>query len=194
MSRYRPSQPPQSVDLDDDARLFRQQAAVDARFHNHRIEPHARNPEPRPRADRATAYDTAMPTALSTAAPPATGETDDAPSFCRPGVRAIDVRRLKRGQLAVTAAIDLHGMTRIEAAHALAAFLHDARRHGHRCVHIIHGKGLGSPTRQSVLKHSVNLWLRQHPDILACCPARHADGGSGAVYALLRREPGCGAR
>lgn len=190
MSRHRPSPPPQPADPDDDARLFRRQAAVDARFHSHRIEPHVRNPKPRPRADRDSMQDAATPAALSTAAAPAAWETDAAPSFCRPGVRAIDARRLKRGQLPVTATIDLHGMTRIEAAHALAAFLHDARRRGHRCVRIIHGKGLGSPDRQPVLKHSVNLWLRQHPDILACCPARAADGGGGAVYALLRRGLG----
>lgn len=186
MPRHRQRPPPQPIEPDDDAHLFRRAVTVDTRFHNHRIEPHARHPAPRPRAVR-TALDTAPPAALSASAVPADRQTGETLWFCRPGVRAVDVRRLRRGQLTVTASIDLHGMTRIAAAQALAIFLHEARRDGDRCVRIIHGKGLRSPAQQAVLKHNVDLWLRQHHDVLAFCSARPADGGAGAVNVLLRR-------
>jgi DNA-nicking Smr family endonuclease len=54
-------------------------------------------------------------------------------------------------------------------------------------VRIIHGKGHGSHQRKPVLKGKVDHWLRQRRDVLAFCSARQADGGTGAVYVLLRR-------
>ncbi|MGH8521143.1 MAG: Smr/MutS family protein, partial [Gammaproteobacteria bacterium] len=38
-----------------------------------------------------------------------------------------------------------------------------------------------------VLKGKLNLWLQRRKDILAFSSARPADGGTGAVYVLLRR-------
>jgi DNA-nicking Smr family endonuclease len=38
-----------------------------------------------------------------------------------------------------------------------------------------------------VLKQKVNDWLRQKNEVLAFCSARPNDGGSGAVYVLLKR-------
>ena len=55
-----------------------------------------------------------------------------------------------------------------------------------RCAHIIHGKGYRSGERQPVLKRKVNYWLRLRPDVLAFCSATPRDGGTGAVYVLLR--------
>ncbi|MDH3415597.1 MAG: Smr/MutS family endonuclease, partial [Gammaproteobacteria bacterium] len=39
-----------------------------------------------------------------------------------------------------------------------------------------------------VLKNSVNHWLRKWSSVLAFVSARQVDGGTGAVYVLLR-EP-----
>jgi DNA-nicking Smr family endonuclease len=39
-----------------------------------------------------------------------------------------------------------------------------------------------------VLKRKVDHWLRQWDGILAFVSARQADGGTGAVYVLLRRS------
>jgi DNA-nicking Smr family endonuclease len=38
-----------------------------------------------------------------------------------------------------------------------------------------------------VLKGKVDRWLRQRDDIIAFCSARPVDGGTGAVYVLLRQ-------
>jgi DNA-nicking Smr family endonuclease len=39
-----------------------------------------------------------------------------------------------------------------------------------------------------VLKVKVNAWLRQKDAVLAFCSARPQDGGTGAVYVLLKKE------
>ena len=56
-----------------------------------------------------------------------------------------------------------------------------------QCVRVVHGKGLRSGPRGPVLKASVNRWLRQWDDVLAFVSAPARDGGTGAVYVLLRR-------
>lgn len=112
-------------------------------------------------------------------------ESGDELEFRREGVGESVLRRLRRGEYAVRDEIDLHGMTQDEARAALAAFLADAAHHGHRCLRIIHGKGLGSGHRGPVLKSAVNRWLRRHGAVRAFCSARRNDGGTGATYVLL---------
>ena len=68
----------------------------------------------------------------------------------------------------------------------LTAFIDRQRGHEHRCVLIIHGKGLRSPDGRSVLKTLVRHRLEHDRAVTAFCPARPADGGDGAVYALLK--------
>ncbi len=63
----------------------------------------------------------------------------------------------------------------------------DALRDRLQCVRVIHGKGLRSGARGPVLKLSVNRWLRQWDDVLAFVSAPARDGGTGALYVLLRR-------
>jgi DNA-nicking Smr family endonuclease len=88
----------------------------------------------------------------------------------------------------VAAELDLHGMTSELARSALREFMAECRRRDHRCVRIIHGKGRGSSNRGPVLKGKVNRWLRQRDDVLAFCSARPVDGGTGALYVLLRHS------
>ena len=68
----------------------------------------------------------------------------------------------------------------------LADFIARSRDCGRRCVRVIHGKGYRSGARGPVLKTAVDLWLRRHLDVMAFTSARAIDGGSGAVYVLLR--------
>jgi DNA-nicking Smr family endonuclease len=112
-------------------------------------------------------------------------ESGDELSFRREGVSESVLRRLRRGEYAVRDEIDLHGLTQDEARAALAAFLAEAALHGHRCLRVIHGKGLGSGHRGPVLKSAVNRWLRRHGAVRAFCSARRNDGGTGALYVLL---------
>ncbi len=115
-------------------------------------------------------------------------ETGEELLFFRDGLQTKLIKRLRRGQLSVTAELDLHGYIVTEARIALTEFLKDCRHHGDRCVRIVHGKGHGSRQKLPVLKNKVNNWLQQRDEILAFCSARPEDGGTGAVYVLLKRS------
>jgi DNA-nicking Smr family endonuclease len=118
---------------------------------------------------------------------PAALEAGDALSYRGAGVQDSVMRRLKRGDYSCEAECDLHGMTVAHAREAVPRFLKECRQRGYRCVRIIHGKGLRSPQTGPVLKLKVAGWLQQRQDVLAYASARPADGGTGALYVLLRR-------
>ncbi|MGH9439672.1 MAG: Smr/MutS family protein, partial [Terriglobia bacterium] len=70
-----------------------------------------------------------------------------------------------------------------------ARFLAEARERNLGCVRIVHGKGYRSGPRGPVLKRAVARWLSRREEILAYTSARPVDGGTGAVYVLLRKQP-----
>jgi len=113
-------------------------------------------------------------------------ETGAEASYLRAGVSPQVLRRLRRGHWVVQAEIDLHGLRREEARHALAEFLRRCHGRGTCCVRVIHGKGLGSKNREPVLKQKVGGWLAQRAEVLAYCQAPGPQGGSGATLVLLR--------
>ena len=113
-------------------------------------------------------------------------EYGDEASFRRPEIPRTVMRRLRRGQYAVQAEIDLHGHTAFEAKAALGDFLAYSQHSGYHCVRVIHGKGHRSPGKMPVLKPKVIKWLSQRDDIAAFSSARQVDGGTGALYVLLR--------
>ena len=101
------------------------------------------------------------------------------------------VRRLRRGDFAWQAHLDLHGMTAAAARAEVERFLLRAVRAGHRCVLIVHGRGLNSKDRTPVLKERLKGWLSHGAlarSVLAFASARPCDGGAGALYVLLRRD------
>lgn len=112
--------------------------------------------------------------------------TGDELSFRRAHVPEAVLTKLRRGQFAVGAEIDLHGMTAIESRAALRDFIAQAVAMRMSCVRVIHGKGRRSGPRGPVLKNVVNHWLQRADDVLAFGSARAVDGGSGAIYVLLR--------
>ena len=150
----------------------------------------APKPRARPRKDSAPlAGDLPLVSGLpadesAPAADPVSG--DEALSFQRAGVRIQVMRRLRRGFYPIDDELDLHGLSQMAARGRLAEFIARSRDRGCRCVRIIHGKGHGSGARGPVLKTAVNLWLRRLPDVMAFVSARAMDGGSGAMYVLLR--------
>lgn len=114
--------------------------------------------------------------------------TGDELSFRRPHISEAVLLKLRRGHFAVDAEIDLHGMTGAEAKAALREFIAEAVNRRFSCVRIIHGKGRRSGPRGPVLKNVVNQWLQRIDYIQAFGSARQVDGGSGAVYVLLRTK------
>jgi DNA-nicking Smr family endonuclease len=170
----------------DDARAFRA-AMTDVKPLPPTVLPDGlAKPVPRRRKKRAAAemepIDAAMP--LIDSAPGVAGA--DPLSFQRAGVRTQVARRLRRGLFPIEDELDLHGLTQTVARDHLAQFLSHSRQTGLRCVRIIHGKGYRSGSRGPILKVAVDLWLRRHLDVMAFSSARPIDGGTGALYVLLR--------
>jgi len=112
--------------------------------------------------------------------------TDAGIAWFAPDMAPDTPRRLQRGQWPVQARIDLHGMKSDTARVALIAFLADCLAHRVRCVRVIHGKGYGSAGATPVLREKTPVWLMQHADVCAFVQAPSAEGGEGAVLALLR--------
>jgi DNA-nicking Smr family endonuclease len=112
-------------------------------------------------------------------------DTDDQLAYRRDGIGVDVMHKLRRGTWVVQGQVDLHGLTRDGAREALGGFLLHASKRGWRCVRVVHGKGLGSPGRQPVLKGKVRTWLAQRQDVLAFTQARGPDGGAGALIVLL---------
>ena len=116
--------------------------------------------------------------------------TDEYIEGLGPGIDKRLLRKLRAGDYAVQAHLDLHGLTSEEARVEVEKFLAAARTDGRRTVLIIHGRGHGSKEGIPVLKERLKVWLtrgRIGRGVLAFCTARPADGGAGAVYVLLRK-------
>lgn len=115
-------------------------------------------------------------------------ETGEELLFTRSGVQHSVLAKLRRGQFSIEAELDLHGMIVRVAQVEVANFLRECRNRNIRCARIVHGKGYGSWQKQPVLKNKLNKWLRQRDEVLAFCSARPVDGGTGAVYVLIKRK------
>ena len=123
--------------------------------------------------------------------PPPARSRDDEPDdvegdagFVTAGVDRRELRKLRRGQYVPGRRLDLHGLTITAALRQVGLFI-EANRRAYRCVAIVHGRGLHS-TGKAVLRADVRALLRSHRAVLAYSDAPRDDGGSGAVYVLLR--------
>jgi len=100
-------------------------------------------------------------------------------TFLRSGHSPDLLRKLRRGHWRVQDEIDLHGLSRREAALLVDRFIDDAAAAGLRCVRIVHGKGTG------VLREALRAQLPSRRELLACAEAPPSQGGSGAALLLL---------
>lgn len=119
--------------------------------------------------------------------PPAGHQQESDEAFTAHGIDRREIRKLTRGEYFVDNRHDLHGMTADDACASVKRFLENSRRKQHRCICVIHGRGLHSEGNVPVLKMRVRECLRSHPSVLAYADAPRSDGGAGAVYVLLRK-------
>jgi len=177
------------MSLDDrDRDLFRKAVADARRITPRTPPPRKARPRPEPRFRRADEA-RALEESRDDPRDPDLFGGEPLLNYLAPGLQNRVLRKLRRGHIPVRAVLDLHGSTQAEARRAVADFLADAADRDLECVRIIHGKGLGSGPSGPVLKTAVARWLAKRADVLAYCSARPVDGGSGAVYVLLRRDP-----
>ncbi|MDB4968588.1 MAG: Smr domain protein [Myxococcales bacterium] len=116
--------------------------------------------------------------------------TDEYIEGLGPGIDKKLLRKLRAGDYALQAHLDLHGFTAEQARPEVEKFLIAARKESRRCVLIIHGRGHNSKEGIPILKERLKVWLtrgRIGHGVLAFCTARPTDGGAGAVYVLLRK-------
>jgi DNA-nicking Smr family endonuclease len=114
-------------------------------------------------------------------------DTQEYVEWVSPSYRIDIVRKLREGRFSVQDCLDLHGLILEEAKEGVDAFLAEALKKRLRCVKIIHGRGLRSPSGP-VLKEALIEWLacRHWKKIIAFVTARQCDGGLGALYVLLK--------
>lgn len=175
-------------DQDDDERdLFRKAVGKIRPVKQDKVHPHRKRRKPIPDQTLRDQREV-MSSLLSDVYEPADVETGDELLYARPGLQHSVIRKLRRGQYAIEAELDLHGATVVQAREAVDSFLKNARDRDKRVVRIIHGKGNTSAGKLPVLKGKVNSWLRQKDEVLAFCSARPNDGGTGAVYVLLKKN------
>jgi DNA-nicking Smr family endonuclease len=171
----------------EDKAFFRASVGPVKPVHQDRVEHVVNRPPPVPRSTLADEQQV-IQDMISDYFEPADLDTGEELYHCREGVPSSILRKLRRGQFKVGAELDLHGLTIPLARAALVDFIHTAQRDSITCVRIIHGKGNRSRHKGPVLKQKTNHWLRQRDDVLAFCSARPMDGGTGAVYVLLKRH------
>ena len=114
------------------------------------------------------------------------GDCPDILSFSRSGLQHKVLKKLRQGKHPIEHALDLHGLTVEQARGELLEFLGECEAAGVRHAIIVHGKGFRSKDKP-VIKPMVNRWLRAADIVLAFHTAQPKDGGSGAVYVLLRK-------
>jgi DNA-nicking Smr family endonuclease len=109
-------------------------------------------------------------------------------SFKRPGVQPGVFRKLKAGEYPVEAILDLHHMTVLKARREVYRFVQECWHSEVRCALVIHGKGRGQEGEpRALLKSCVACWLPRFSEVLAFHSAQRRDGGTGAVYVLLKK-------
>ena len=114
-----------------------------------------------------------------------------------PGLDRNTARRIRRGDRAPEARIDLHGMSAARAHAACLNFLADALARGLRFVLVITGKGgrrdpdtfMDRPG--GVIREQLPGWLAASPlgrEVVGIYQAHQRHGGSGAYYVYLKRR------
>ncbi|MDD3997946.1 MAG: Smr/MutS family protein [Sphaerochaetaceae bacterium] len=111
------------------------------------------------------------------------GLHDSRHRFTKDGLNKSDFKRL-----VIEDSIDLHGMTGDEAIDFLRNFLAGAASRKLRKIRIVHGKGLHSQDGRAVLRDIVYRELSQSKYVRAFQKTAPADGGSGAVWVVLKFE------
>lgn len=106
-------------------------------------------------------------------------------------------RQISRGQIAIDAVLDLHGMRQDEAHNALRRFLVQSQARGARYVTVITGKGRRveaddgwGERERGVLRRVVRNWLEDadfRSLVVSYTTAPRNHGGEGALFVHVRR-------
>lgn len=171
-------------DNNNDSDLFQQAMADVTPIKHSRVSLKSKPAAVKKRSPSTSHHETMADTLRDDFVPPC----GDVLEFMRPGIQKSLLRQLRNGKLPVEDHIDLHGLTRDKARNYLLGFVQQAQQRGRKVVCIVHGKGYHSEDGRPVLKALVNTWLRNIPEVLAFTAAQPRDGGTGAVYVLIKKH------
>ncbi len=114
-------------------------------------------------------------------------DPQEALSYRSNGLQDGVFRKLRKGKYQLDARLDLHRKTVDQARTEVFGFIDDAKKYDLRTLIILHGKG-EKEAKPALLKSWINKWLRELEDVLAFCSAQQFDGGTGAVYVMLKKS------
>jgi DNA-nicking Smr family endonuclease len=106
-------------------------------------------------------------------------------------INPITMEKLRSGEFSVQKTLELHGHSVDDADELFRAFIRETIHEGLKCVKIIHGRGLKSKGTP-VLKEHLKTWIikaMHRKWVLAFSNALMNDGGPGATYILLKKNP-----
>ncbi len=112
---------------------------------------------------------------------------EDVMAYKRDGVQEGVFRKLRLGKYDINARLDLHKMSLEKARDEILRFLKQCQRMDVRTVIIVHGKGERS-NPPAMMKSYVCQWLQQISDVLCFHSALRHQGGSGALYVMLKKS------
>jgi len=107
------------------------------------------------------------------------------------GTNPLALEKLKNGEFSVQKTLDLHGLSIENAKLSFEQFIIDSIKLGLTCVKVVHGRGLRS-RNVPVLKENLKTWIVRAMNrkwVTAFSSARMCDGGPGASYILLKKNP-----
>lgn len=104
------------------------------------------------------------------------------------GIQDSVFRKLRQGKYPIDARLDLHRMTIDRAREAVFSFINDCVKYDLRTVLILPGKGDRNIEEPALLKSYLVHWLPQLTDVMAYHTAQPKDGGTGAMYVMLRKN------
>ena len=100
-------------------------------------------------------------------------------------------KKLKRGEMDIDFRIDFHGFRKDEAFDYLIQKINFAYNQGFRCILVVTGKGLNTKEGELSIKDSIGDWLKHYliaDKLIKYTDASQKDGGTGAIYVLLKRN------
>ena len=104
------------------------------------------------------------------------------------GIDGRSDKKLRLGKYHIDYTLDLHGFTLDEAYLKVRQTFEIAISKNYRCLLIITGKGLHS--QSTTIKTSLEEWLKESffsNKIIKWTDAQQKDGGTGAIYVLLKK-------
>lgn len=111
---------------------------------------------------------------------------DEILNFNRTGLQTKTLKKLSKGLFAIEARMDLHQMSVDEAIYTADQFINRCQQQSLRHLLMIHGKG--KKNEKPILKNAIFAWLKQNPQVLALHSAIPKDGGTGALYVLIKSK------